>query len=117
MTRRETLIAYLLSSVEAEDWHAVRDAAVDIEVLDAASRAVTPARPTAQEPMTAAVYYNRIDGHGPSCPCDECAWYRSNEILKASSPAPSFVGQQITHDSSCECYSCQQSRTNRRVRP
>jgi hypothetical protein len=34
-TRRETLIAYLLSSVEAEDWHAVRDAAVDIEVLDA----------------------------------------------------------------------------------
>lgn len=34
-TRRATLLAYLKSSVDAEDWHACRDCAADLEVLDA----------------------------------------------------------------------------------
>lgn len=33
--RRKALIAYLLSKAKQEDFHAVRDACVDIEVLDA----------------------------------------------------------------------------------
>lgn len=32
---REALIAYLLSCVEREDWHAVSDAANDLRVLEA----------------------------------------------------------------------------------
>ncbi len=33
--RRNILIDYLKMKVQSEDWHAVRDAAVDIEVIDA----------------------------------------------------------------------------------
>ena len=32
---RRTLIEYLKAKVEQDDWHAVRDAAVDIEILEA----------------------------------------------------------------------------------
>jgi hypothetical protein len=35
MARRGTLIAYLASCVAVNDWHGVRDAAVDIEVVTA----------------------------------------------------------------------------------
>lgn len=32
---RAVLIAYLLHKVQADDWHGVRDCAVDIELLEA----------------------------------------------------------------------------------
>lgn len=32
--RRKSLIAYLLSKVDAEDWHAVQDAGSDLRELD-----------------------------------------------------------------------------------
>lgn len=35
MPDRATLIEYLLMKAKQEDWHAVRDACVDIEILDA----------------------------------------------------------------------------------
>jgi hypothetical protein len=38
MTERDTLIAYLRMKVEQADWHGVRDAAVDIEILEARER-------------------------------------------------------------------------------
>lgn len=66
MTRRETLIAYLLSSVEAEDWHAVRDAAVDIEVLDAKGQRFE-VKPPSPLPIT----------HASSCQCYACQQSRT----------------------------------------
>jgi hypothetical protein len=40
---RQTLIAYLRMKVDQEDWHGVRDCAVDIEILDAKNQgAVDP---------------------------------------------------------------------------
>lgn len=54
-TRREALIAYLKSSVDAGDWHAVRDAAVDIEVLEAAERAGAVEKKT--EKVRVSVHY------------------------------------------------------------
>mgnify|MGYP003353067821 CR=1 FL=1 len=35
---RKRLIAYLLAKLEREDWHGVRDAVVDIEILEAEER-------------------------------------------------------------------------------
>jgi hypothetical protein len=36
---KETMIRYLLLMVSREDWHGVRDAAVDLEVMAAVERA------------------------------------------------------------------------------
>jgi len=72
MTRRETLIAYLLSSVEAEDWHAVRDAAVDIEVLDArGQRFGVKFQPPPPSPLPIT--------HASSCQCYACQQSRTTK--------------------------------------
>lgn len=35
LEQRQILIRYLQAKLEAQDWHGVRDCAVDIEILDA----------------------------------------------------------------------------------
>lgn len=117
MNRKETLVAYLRSCLDAGDWHGVRDAAVDIEKIEAVE--AVPMSPVARgydNSGRECTLPNGVVFYEEDCDCPECVALRSQLKAKKSwrpgspgDPDPLLeLGRRdaMRHPHDCSCISC-----------